>query len=1398
MAQITQKWWGIVQAVLFWGIFWGLLLSTLLLLSLRFGLPQLNQYRTLAQDQITRFLGQPLSMGEIRFQWHGWSPEFRVLDLRLLNQPQPDGTQPALLRFDRATVRIDALESLRHLRIIPSGLSVEGAAIQVQREADGSFSIRDLNAAAVDSNPGAADNIAALFGWLYRQPRIELRHIDLWLRDRLREYRPQLLQDLSLSLTNSGPQHRLHANLRWGETTAARIQIAADIEGDVLTSDWNGRIFASGEQIPLQSLLNMLQLDEDQRAVAAGLSFRAWGDWRAGKFQQVSGLATVVSSDAVEADSSHPLIEARVPFRLRRHQHQWQLHCEPLSITVAGTPWKKNRLLAIWNVDDDQNITVEGKLQYLRLNRLEAVIDQWISYVKPTATKLPLSNIRGEIEDIRFRLRFADDQATITLRARFSDLSIITAPDKPQLQQANGRLEINNDITLIDLDTADIEYPALAIHAGKLKLQDLAGSIVSVRHPDSVHLKTPKLGFRIGAIRAHTSAQLLWPRSPSRVASRSPYLRVDLRLQQASYPELRGLIPVANHRSLQQWLDTAVTSVELERARLRLHGRFSDSAADWLEAMEAEFEMRTDHFPYYPGWPGLEQIAVTGTIVNKRLTLVASQAKIGAVRLQQLLVGIDDVTVDEPWLRVTGHAEQRSRDIRALIQKSPLREQPLGFLLNQFPVSGPIRISLGLHIPLGQGQSTAHGNIDLIDNRMRLPRHQQAIKDLNGRIKFLHDGRVTHAQAQDITMRYLDKPYRLNIGSSPDSPDAIRIATTVSLDTDYVIEYIHNLGWRPAAIAKARQALSYLHGSSAWQMTLDVHQGTDDATLATLSMHSDLFGSKLKLPPPFAKTPPQRRPSQINADLTEEGLSRVQIRYADLVHGSFKVAADAGEGMDILRGSIRFGSKATLDSVAARLEPELDSGGGILLGGRLESFDLSQWQDFLLSFLNPSLPQGILPPTQGATAPATLPLVRRLELDVDDLRLLNVAFPHTRIKAHLGEHSRWHIKLDSEKLAATVNVSVAREANAVDAYLDHIQLLGFTFPDTRIKARLNPGSGWRIELDGEKLAGTIAIPADPHQDTLHIDLDHIQLTTADDEPASPDRSTPTATDEPTLSGDEDRLLPTDLPESTVRIQSLWLNTINLGQFRLDTEHQPDGRLSYTLAVDNDAFSIAASGDWQADENTAGTALRAQIRADDLSALLARLDFDNQHTKGGATNIALELGWDGSPIDYSLARLRGNLNLQVKNGRLLQIKRGITARVFGLLMITALPQRLILNLSDLYEKGMRYKTINGHFEIRNDNACTRDLVLRSDIVKIELAGRIGLSTEDYEEIVTITPRVTNSIPLIPIRFFEVIIGADIVDPHFAYRYSVSGDWDGQPSIKSITAATASSSANPEPC
>jgi uncharacterized protein (TIGR02099 family) len=330
-------------------------------------------------------------------------------------------------------------------------------------------------------------------------------------------------------------------------------------------------------------------------------------------------------------------------------------------------------------------------------------------------------------------------------------------------------------------------------------------------------------------------------------------------------------------------------------------------------------------------------------------------------------------------------------------------------------------------------------------------------------------------------------------------------------------------------------------------------------------------------------------------------------------------------------------------------------------------------------------------------------------------------------------------------------------------------LFGYRFHDLGIQSRLD--DPWRFSLDGEDASGLVRwAPAQAGlPPKLTLDLARLVLETKSDDTAEPD------------SGFAE---PRHLPELDISIAELRLGQHNLGRIRTVGQRLAQGMRFHPVEIEGKAIALSGEGSWLQAGNRQSTHFRADITGGELEELIG-LFGGSGAVEGGELSGSLELNWPGGPTDFDLATLEAEAHLVARDGRLVDVEEG-AGKLLNLFSLNSLQRRLSLDFSDLTKGGFSFDRMEGHFVAMDGNAFTNDFTIRGSSAVIEIAGRTGLVAKDYDQLVTVTPQLSASLPIAgaiaggPAVGAAVFIAEKLVGDEFnrisRVQYQVSGTWD----------------------
>ncbi len=267
--------------------------------------------------------------------------------------------------------------------------------------------------------------------------------------------------------------------------------------------------------------------------------------------------------------------------------------------------------------------------------------------------------------------------------------------------------------------------------------------------------------------------------------------------------------------------------------------------------------------------------------------------------------------------------------------------------------------------------------------------------------------------------------------------------------------------------------------------------------------------------------------------------------------------------------------------------------------------------------------------------------------------------------------------------------------------------------------------------------------------------------------------------------------PRSLPALSLTSKSTLINGKNLGPLNFVSTSVPEGLMLDNIKLSSDRLTLAANGSWVAKGDKTQTSLKLKIRTDSLGKLLTTLGFDPQ-LKEAPAKIDANLVWTGNPRQFNKTDVTGQIEMDINEGRFLEVNPGL-GRIFGLLNVSALTRRLTMDFSDTFKKGFSFDKAEGTFNLDHGDAYTNDLRIEGPAGTIDISGRTGLVTQDLDQLVTITPSVSTTIPVagalaggpavgVALVLAQKIFGKT-VDKVSTVKYSVTGSWDN-PNIEKL--------------
>ena len=358
---------------------------------------------------------------------------------------------------------------------------------------------------------------------------------------------------------------------------------------------------------------------------------------------------------------------------------------------------------------------------------------------------------------------------------------------------------------------------------------------------------------------------------------------------------------------------------------------------------------------------------------------------------------------------------------------------------------------------------------------------------------------------------------------------------------------------------------------------------------------------------------------------------------------------------------------------------------------------------------------------------------------------------------------------DVEQLGA------AERIRSIELDVANLYVLGQHLQDHRVRVDRS-ARDWLVQINGEMVAGSIFVPYDFKADrALVLDMERLIL------PGDGTEADGVQDDDFTT------IDPRGLPSISVKAAEFGLGDRMFGALEAEIKRTPEGLVADSIIARDPTFEIVGNGRWVVDaDDPSGfrTFITASLTSSDVVQTMQRLDYQ-PGIVSDAMGILLDLSWSGGPRMNFMSSLDGDVQVRFGSGQLVEVEPG-AGRMFGLMSIAALPRRLSLDFSDVFERGFGFDKIEGKFRLDDGVAYTCDLALEGPAAAIAIVGRANLVERDYDQTAVVSASVGNALPVAAalvagpqvaaaLLLFSQIFKEPLQDIGQVY-YSVTGSWD----------------------
>ena len=254
----------------------------------------------------------------------------------------------------------------------------------------------------------------------------------------------------------------------------------------------------------------------------------------------------------------------------------------------------------------------------------------------------------------------------------------------------------------------------------------------------------------------------------------------------------------------------------------------------------------------------------------------------------------------------------------------------------------------------------------------------------------------------------------------------------------------------------------------------------------------------------------------------------------------------------------------------------------------------------------------------------------------------------------------------------------------------------------------------------------------------------------------------------------------DIPPISIAVNDFAYGDFSLGKVECRARTRGKRIIFDPLRVTAPSFSAVSNGQW---EEGGDSRFDVELSSGDFGRMMRDLGFASV-ISGGKTSAKGQFSWSGSPAEFNVAKLAGEVHVKIDEGRIEEVKPG-AGKLLGLLSLQALPKRLFLDFSDLSEKGLQFTTIEGDIRFAEGDAFTQNLHLESLPANMLITGRTGLVRRDFDQQIAVVPNVSDTVSVAGalawgpqvaavLLVLQKVFQSDI-DAATMTRYELTGSW-----------------------
>jgi uncharacterized protein (TIGR02099 family) len=344
--------------------------------------------------------------------------------------------------------------------------------------------------------------------------------------------------------------------------------------------------------------------------------------------------------------------------------------------------------------------------------------------------------------------------------------------------------------------------------------------------------------------------------------------------------------------------------------------------------------------------------------------------------------------------------------------------------------------------------------------------------------------------------------------------------------------------------------------------------------------------------------------------------------------------------------------------------------------------------------------------------------------------------------------------------------------STLDLTLDSVVMLGQKYANMRMVATRLLDKAWSVTLTQEDVAADLHYQRSTNTLTGHVSrVAFVKPVNNHSNNKSPE------------------LHPDQIPNLALTIDALTLDKQPVGKVIIKSTSKVGSWHVDECQIESEPYVVQFSGDWLQRGGVNQTNLQATGHLTSVASLLKLWNIPPV-VEAREGSFQLKGGWAGDPRDFALKHLTGDLNVEVKNGRITHFdheteeKLGL-GKLLSILSLQTIPRRLKLDFSDLSQPGYSFDKFTGEFVLKKGVMTTENSTIDGPVAYASMKGQLDLDKRLYDLDLHVIPHITASLPVVatlaggPIAGIATWAASKMltqgVDKVTGYTYKITGPW-----------------------